>query len=76
MQDSGMQVMPIVLFVIFAVVMVIPYVKIIRKAGFSGWWVLVLFVPLLNFVMLWVFAFARWPLEDRAAGLGVDKVFS
>lgn len=38
------------------------YVAIIRKAGYSGWWVLTMFVPLLNVVMLVVFAFAEWPV--------------
>jgi len=38
-----------------------PYVRIIRRTGHSGWWLLAGIVPVLNFVMLWVFAFARWP---------------
>lgn len=42
-------------------VVLVPYVKIIRKAGYSGWWFLTAFVPFLNLVMLWVFAFADWP---------------
>jgi hypothetical protein len=48
-------------------IFVIPAVKIVQKAGFSGWWVILSFIPLLNVIMLWVFAFARWPLEERAA---------
>ena len=47
----------------FAIIFLIPYIKIIKKAGYSGWWVLTMFVPLLNLVMLWVFAFASWPIE-------------
>ena len=47
--------------VIVLVVFVIPLVKIIRKAGYSGWWILIWLVPLANIVMLWVFAFADWP---------------
>ena len=45
---------------------VIPAVKILRKAGYSGWWLLTAFVPFLNVIMLWIFAFARWPIEERA----------
>jgi hypothetical protein len=55
--------------------MFIPYVMIIRKAGYSGWWVLILFVPIVNFIMIWVFALARWPVEERASGVGAEKVF-
>ena len=31
------------------------------KAGFSPWWVLFAVVPIVNIVMLWVFAYAKWP---------------
>ncbi|WP_431824629.1 hypothetical protein [Burkholderia sp. F1] len=41
-----------------------PYVRIVRRTGHSGWWVLTMIVPILNFVMLWVFAFVRWPAVD------------
>ena len=36
-------------------------VRIVQKAGFSGWWTLVLLVPVVNIAMIWVFAFIRWP---------------
>lgn len=42
------------------------FVRIVQKAGYSGWWVVVLVVPFLNLVMLVVFAFSDWPLSrDR-----------
>lgn len=37
------------------------YGRILNKAGYSRWWVLVLLVPIVNIVMFWVFAFANWP---------------
>lgn len=40
---------------------IVPPVKILRKAGYSGWWVLLWLVPLVNFICLWAFAFADWP---------------
>ena len=46
----------------------IPIVKILQKAGYSGWWRLIVFVPLVNIIMFYVFAFANWPaLRDRQA---------
>lgn len=36
-------------------------VRIVRKAGFDAWWVLVLLIPVVNIAMIWVFAFSRWP---------------
>lgn len=38
------------------------YVRILHNAGYSGWWVLLAFVPLVNIIMIWVFAFADWPV--------------
>lgn len=52
--------------VFVGIIFLIPYVKIITKAGYSGWWILTIFVPLLNLIMLWVFAFASWPVERGA----------
>jgi uncharacterized membrane protein YhaH (DUF805 family) len=50
-------------------VMMWPYVKIIQKAGYSGWHALWMFVPIANLVMLFVFAFSRWPIEDKVERL-------
>jgi len=35
--------------------------RILNRAGYSRWWLLTLVVPLVNLIMLWVFAFAEWP---------------
>lgn len=37
------------------------YVRIARRAGYSGWWSLTMFVPIVNIVVVWLFAFADWP---------------
>ncbi|NTZ87909.1 DUF805 domain-containing protein [Burkholderia metallica] len=49
---------------VLVAIVVYPYVRIVRRTGHSGWWILTMCVPVLNFVMLWVFAFARWPAVD------------
>jgi uncharacterized membrane protein YhaH (DUF805 family) len=43
------------------------YVRILRKAGYSGWWCMITFVPLVNIVMVYVFAFSTWPSLKRPA---------
>lgn len=35
--------------------------KIVAKAGYPKLFVLCLLVPLLNIVMIWFFAFSKWP---------------
>lgn len=47
-------------------VVVVPCWRIVSKAGYAGGWSLVMLVPMLNLIMLWVFAFTRWPNEKRS----------
>jgi uncharacterized membrane protein YhaH (DUF805 family) len=51
--------------VLLAVPMVLMS-RVLRRAGYSPWWVLLVLVPLVNLVALWVFAYMRWPAIDRA----------
>jgi uncharacterized membrane protein YhaH (DUF805 family) len=44
---------------------IVPSVKILGKAGYSGWWVLLVFVPLANIIAIWIFAFADWPTSEQ-----------
>ena len=56
----------IVAIIVIAIVAV-PVVKILHKAGYSGWWAILWFIPIVNIVVIWIFAFAQWPaLRDRA----------
>jgi len=50
-----------------AVVSVIAIVRVVQRAGYSGWWVLIMFVPILNMLALWYFGFAPWPADTRLA---------
>jgi hypothetical protein len=36
--------------------------KILSKAGYSPWFCLLLIVPLVNIVMIFVFAYSEWPI--------------
>ena len=45
------------------------YVRIIRRAGYSGWWVLLAVVPLGNLIALAFFAFTEWPIRRELAYL-------
>jgi uncharacterized membrane protein YhaH (DUF805 family) len=73
--DGSLSLWHIIIFLIGMLIVFVPYILIIRKAGYSGWWVLTALIPLVNLIMLWVFALARWPVEQRAAGMGAEKVF-
>ena len=51
----------------FLIIFLIGYFipgKIVSKAGFSRWWFLILFIPIVNLISIWIFAFKRWPALD------------
>lgn len=50
----------------YVAIIVVPCWRIVSKAGYAGAWSLLLFVPLVNLVALWMFAFARWPAAKSA----------
>ena len=51
------------IFLIYEAVFVIPIAKVLRRVGFSPWLALISIVPLVNVIMLWVFAYGRWPRD-------------
>ena len=56
----------LIMSVIFLIVAVWPIVRILHKAGYSGWWVLLTFIPVVAVIMIWIFSYARWPaMEDE-----------
>jgi hypothetical protein len=58
---GSLSVFHLLIVILVLAIIIVPGVKIIQKAGYSGWWILLWFVPLANIIMLWVFAFADWP---------------
>ena len=46
-----------------AIVIALPCSRIFAKAGHSPWLCLTLFVPLVNLIILFWFAFSTWPIE-------------
>jgi hypothetical protein len=53
-----------VLFVIVAV-MIIPFWQIFKKAGFSPALSLLMIIPIANIVMIFILAFAPWPIQKQ-----------
>lgn len=44
---------------------IVGVVRVLHKAGRSGFWVLLLALPLVNLAMVWWFAYARWPALEE-----------
>jgi ABC-type Na+ efflux pump permease subunit len=58
-------------FIPFALVMVLPYWQIFKKAGFSPALSLLMLVPFVGIIVLFVVAFSDWPaLRKSSQGPG------
>jgi hypothetical protein len=60
-------VMPPVMFFLLILVFGVPIAHVLHRSGRSRWWTIIAFIPLVNIVGLWVFAFSRWPRHDPAS---------
>lgn len=40
---------------------VFPVATILKKAGFSGWWAVLYFVPFANLIGIFLLAYTPWP---------------
>ena len=54
-------VMAIIMPLLMIALVGVPVANILHRAGRSRWWTILAFIPLLNLIGLWVFAFTRWP---------------
>lgn len=54
---------PFILMTLFNLLVVWPFARILRRAGLTPWWALVIFVPLFGMaIVLGVLAHSRWPM--------------
>jgi uncharacterized membrane protein YhaH (DUF805 family) len=60
-----------VIYLVFLVFAIIATVKIVTKAGYSGWWVLIGLVPVANIIFYFIFAFSEWPVLRELANARV-----
>ena len=54
--------MALVAFTIIVAASIAVFGRILNRAGYSRWWLLTMVVPPVNLIMVWVFAFAIWPV--------------
>jgi uncharacterized membrane protein YhaH (DUF805 family) len=73
MQDYSMQwnsmmalvpVFLVVMLVLFLISLIVAW-RITVKAGYTGVLSLLLLIPVVNFVMLLIFAFSEWPIQAK-----------
>ena len=54
-----------ILILLIAAVLVVPFWKIFPRAGWPAPLALLMFIPVLNWVLLWVLAFKSWPGDEN-----------
>jgi uncharacterized protein (DUF983 family) len=68
-QDQGMPMdfpyfAPLMMLIIGALI-VIPFLVIFEKAGYSKWLSLLMVVPVVNIIAIYYLAFSEWPALQR-----------
>jgi hypothetical protein len=53
------------ILIIICLVYFVPIWRIVSKAGFPGALSLLSVIPIVNIILLWVFAFTKWPIEKN-----------
>lgn len=66
---AGLLIGLLLFYVAIIVFSVYLYVRVARKAGYSGWWAAMMFVPLGNIVVMIMFALVEWPIEREVKAL-------
>jgi hypothetical protein len=63
---GGISIWQLLVIAVYILIFVLPFWHIYKKAGFSPWLSLLMLIPLVNLIMLYVLAFAKWPSLARS----------
>jgi hypothetical protein len=61
---GGISIAQLITILLIILVSLFIFRPIAKKAGYSGWWALAMLIPLVNIIIIWVFAFSKWPAEN------------
>lgn len=53
----------IILVIIFGILF--PVARILKRTGHNPFYSLLLLIPLVSWIMLWVFAYKKWPIDNK-----------
>lgn len=55
-----------IMWIVFAIIIILPFWMIFSKAGHSKWLSLLMVVPLANVIAIYYLAFSEWPSLMKA----------
>lgn len=61
----GISIWQLVIIIGIIAIPILIFAPILKKAGFSKWWSICILIPIVNLLLIWVFAFIEWPVENR-----------
>ena len=56
----------LIICLVIEVLIAIPAGMVLKRMGFSSWWALTCFVPVVALFALWLLAFVKWPRDGVA----------
>lgn len=66
---AGGMIVMIILYLAMIALCVFMYYKLAKKAGYPGWYTILAFVPILNIVVMFLYVFKEWPIEQEVRAL-------
>lgn len=63
---GGISIWQLIIILALLLIPLLIFGPVAKKAGFSRWWGLLLAVPIINVLIIWIFAFIKWPAESNA----------
>jgi hypothetical protein len=54
-------------YLVVAIMLLWAWTRILAQAGYSRWWSLLAFVPVVDIAMFFVFALREWPVRSEVA---------
>ena len=58
-------------WLIVLAIVAIPVARILSRTGHNSGWCVFCFFPLINFILLWFFAFKGWPIDKPKVATSV-----
>ena len=55
----------VLILLLSGIIWIVAGLKVLPKAGYSRWFAILLIIPLVNLVMILIFAFADWPVDKE-----------
>ncbi len=64
---ASMGIATLLIMLVSFIVLLVAWYKIFKKAGYPGWYTILMIIPIVNLIIFLVFAFSQWPVLKESA---------